>query len=485
MIGKEYLAAQRGGQLPRHLFGLPLVLLPLLLGGARPWFWSIIAGVFTVDLAWSLSFSHHQGWKGTISRQWAVALALLLLCPLLQILPLPASWMAYLSPQLLMWRDLADHVALTTSGHFFSISYSPLVTFFSSLWWVFLAGYVLLFRQFLRDESNLLWFCRLLFWVAGIEACYGLMQTLIPSLGVLWESEGQGVARGTFVNRNHYAAFLGMLWPVLLAFLLCPATAHATTRGLPDSTLEEQKKERQKRLFLGFVVGLILLGQVFSMSRGGISAALISLTVFVVLGKTQRRKGLVAFLVGCWVVMLAYGSIIGFGGIITRFNELEMDASGRGRIWEDSWQLIRDHWLTGAGLGCFPELIRVYQSHLTDQFAIVHAHNDYLELAGELGVPVATTMVLLVWGYWWACARRILGEGAMADDERGSESRGDKDGFSHHDREQLERRRLLAIGALAGSASFLCHSWVDFNWQIPANQFYFLVLLMLMNSRQG
>jgi len=165
---------------------------------------------------------------------------------------------------------------------------------------------------------------------------------------------------------------------------------------------------------------------------------------------------------GSWVVMLVYGSIIGFEGVLLRFDQLEMDASGRLKIWGDSLRLIGDHWLTGSGLGTFPEAIRVYQSHLTDQFAIVHAHNDYLELAGDLGVPMAVLITLLAWGYWGVCAYRLLGEAQTGGDE------------------QLENRRLIALGALAGGAAFLFQSCVEFNWQIPANQFYFLVLLMLM-----
>jgi len=45
-----------------------------------------------------------------------------------------------------------------------------------------------------------------------------------------------------------------------------------------------------------------------------------------------------------------------------------------------------------------------------------------------------------------------------------------------------EQRRLIAVGALAGSAAFLCHSRVDFNWQIPANALYFVTLLVLMEN---
>ena len=379
----------------------------------------------------------------------------------------------------MLWKDLAGNVTQAPANSF-NISYEPLISFCSGLWWIFLAGYALLLRKVMREGTDLSWFYRTLFWVAGFEAFYGLLQTLIPTLGVLWESAGQGTARGTFVNRNHYATFMGMVWPVLLAYLFSMGTAQQNSSALANSHPDEQKKNRQKRWFLGFMIGLMLLGLVFSQSRGGIAGALISLTIFVIFGKRERRRGIVAFLMGCWMVMLAYGSIIGFHGILMRFNELEMDTSGRAKIWEDTWQLIQDHWLMGTGLGTYPEVIRIYQSHLTDQFAVVHAHNDYLELAGDLGAPVAVGMTLLAWSYWWVCAWRVSRKSitAAVDREAGSGS-GEYRGPVLA-QAQMEERRLLALGALAGSAAFFCHSWVEFNWQIPANQLYFITLLVLM-----
>ena len=470
---KETYKNRAANRKARRLLSLPLVLLPLLLGGARPWFWSVVAGIFAVGLAWSIWSGGEVWWTGNVSRKWLVGLSLLLLYPLFQSLPLTAFWIAHLSPHLMLWKTTAKDVALAPSG-LFTISYSPLISFFSALWWIFLAGYALLFRKVLREETSLNWLYHTLFWVVGFEALYGLLQTLNPSLGVLWESAGQGVARGTFVNRNHYAAFLGMVWPVLLTYLLSATTASTNSQTLSHSELEQQKKTGQKKWFLGFIIGLILLVLFFSQSRGGIIGALIASTVFVAFGKNLRKKGMVGLLVGCWLIMFAYGSIIGFQETLTRFDLMEKDVPGRLEIWEDSWRMIQDHWLTGTGLGTYAEVIRVYQSHLTDKFDIVHAHNDYLELAGELGLPLAATIVTLVWGYWWVCA---LG---MAR-ERGVRSRRSAEHeVGAVDREQIENRRLLALGALAGSAAFLCHSWVEFNWQIPANQLYFIVMLLLM-----
>lgn len=454
-------ARRSGSSISRFLLAVPLVLLPVLLGGARPWFWSAVAGVFTASLAWSVwSGLQWQGF-GKLSRRWLLVLGLPVLYPFLQCLPLPASWVALVNPHLIQWKELAGQITFVPTGSS-SMSYAPLVTFFSGLWWVFLAGYALLFRTAAREERNLDWLFLLLFVIAGSEAFYGLLQALIPSLGVLWESPGQGVARGTFVNRNHYAAFLGMLWPLLLAHLFCRKVSSFNNIRAGYGELEQQRRDRQKRWFLGFLIGLMLLALFLSQSRGGILGALFSLTIFVLVGRRQRRKGMVAFLAGSWMVMLTYGSLIGFEDVLARFDRLEMETSGRVKIWGDALRLIRDHWLTGTGLGTFSQVIRVYQSHLTDQFDIVHAHNDYLELMSELGVPLALFITLMVWGYWGHCAYRLL--------QRAETGGG----------EQQENRRLISLGALAGGTAFLLQSWVEFNWQIPANQLYFIVLLVLM-----
>jgi len=53
-----------------------------------------------------------------------------------------------------------------------------------------------------------------------------------------------------------------------------------------------------------------------------------------------------------------------------------------------------------------------------------------------------------------------------------------------HQGSTIEQRRLIAVGALAGSAAFLCHSWVEFNWQIPAIALYFVMLSVLMDQKK-
>jgi hypothetical protein len=42
-----------------------------------------------------------------------------------------------------------------------------------------------------------------------------------------------------------------------------------------------------------------------------------------------------------------------------------------------------------------------------------------------------------------------------------------------------KEQRWIQAGALAGTAGFMLHCWVEFNWHVPANQLYFVMMLVL------
>lgn len=405
-------------------------------------------------------------WKGrlfplaSVSMGWAVLLGCFLMYPFFQAVPLPLSWVEALSPERFNWlKTAAEMTGLKINWS--SLSYTPLDTLFSGAWWIFLLLFALILYKALKKEKRTLgWFFSLLFAIATLEAFYGLFQALIPSLGVLWTQieVGKGCARGTFINRNHYAAFLGMLWPLLLARLLAMGPeSEANPSGHVTHDKEQLGLIRQRQMFMGFMIGLIVLALFFSRSRGGIVSSLIALTVFVILGK-KRRAELLVFIAGCWFVMFVYGGMIGFDAILERFNQLGEEKIARFLTWRETWALSQDHLTTGSGLGSYSTVFRLYQTHLPDFKWVGHAHNDYLQLMAELGLPVATGMCLFGWGYWWRMALRLWRRSNQT-------SRGD---------------HYLAAGALAGASSFLVHCLAEFNWQIPANQLLFVSLLVLI-----
>jgi O-antigen ligase len=257
----------------------------------------------------------------------------------------------------------------------------------------FLGVYVLVLRRFFIEQKDLGRFFSVLFFFAGFEALYGLLQALIPKLGVLWETGTaySGLARGTFVNRNHFASFMGMVWPLPLAYSLSLTSQSEKKTASSFRETERNRRNRQEQSFLSFIIGMVLLSLFFSMSRGGILSSLVALTVFVIL-EGAKQKGTLSFVATSWMIMIGYGCIIGFDQIMLRFDMMENDAPGRLNIWQEAWQIIQDHPLMGAGLGSCPEIGSLYQVHLSDTLRTSHVHNDYLQLITDLGVPVAVGM---------------------------------------------------------------------------------------------
>jgi len=439
----------------RWVLAFPAIALPLLVGGVYPWFWGGVAGLFFMAAPF---FLLRQQLKGKPDRKTFFLVAFFLLYPFFQSVPLPLSWLEILSPERWAWIEEARSLAGVQASAA-PLSYVPLETFFGGIWWAFLAFYGLVLRHFIQDRENLGWLVQVLFLWTVVEAAYGLLQVLVPGLGVLWHDpvgfQGQDFARGTFIYHNHFAAYLNLMWPPMLASVLALSGPGASPSRAPlsPSELEKKRQATHKRIFKGFLLMLTLLALVFSMSRAGIAVSLVVLTLFILL-EGVRQRGLLAFAGVCWLGAVAYGILIGFHKLFLRFTQLAESAPGRLRIWQDTLGIVKDHWAFGVGLDGYAPAIKIYQTHLPDTLRLVHAHNDYLELAAELGAPMALGLVACAWGYWIKWVLRFA-----------------------RVRGKLPReRRLMAAGTLSALAGFYLHGLVEFNWALPANQLAFVVV---------
>ncbi len=443
----------------------PIIVLPVFLGGARPWLWGGVAGIFGVVFALFLWTSREFISLDDVKKPLLVLLPILLY-PFVQVVPLPLAAVSILSPQRALWLQRAREV---TGGSYCgaSLSYVPVDTLFSGLWLITLALFALVLHGLIKKgalKSERLFL--IVFLIASLEALYGLCQVLVPSIGVFGLYPATGNASGTFVNRNHYAAFLGMIWPLQLAWLMALPHRENTTGSTDYDEKYRRQITREKQIFFLFLTGLVLLGLVFSGSRGGIFSALIGTTVLVFFagrrGRTVKR-----FVAGCWVITIAYGYIIGFEGILDRFFKIGDAAVDRLEIWRATWRMMRDHLLTGTGVGTYKPVIFLYDFYRTDLVQIGQGHNDYMQIPAEWGLVFGLLIIILAWGYWLTSAFALARMKPEGDRE--------KDGSAEE--------RLIRAGALAGSAAFLAHIWVEFNWEIAANQLYFVMLLVLMRYR--
>jgi O-antigen ligase len=448
----------------RYRFSKALVLFVLatvsvLFGAVQAWVWS----VYTVVIyAAFIVFVWQRSREGSVAvlNGYSAAVGLFGVLTLFACLPLSGRLMGVLSPVrhalLTQTRELTGLDAVWPT-----LSYAPLQ---SLGWWAFLLGLVFLFvllKASFESRRTLQWSLWILLGLAVIQGLYGIVQALAPNLGVLWITylkSGLGDARGTWINRNHFAGFLGMMVPLLLGFLLSRVRWGSQLRF--KSLVESDRIHQHSLLLLALVI--MALALLFSKSRAGILSLFIGVGAFLLMirGRDRRLPKRFWILVGAFFgLTLLYGLRMGFDPIIDRFLALEQGNS-RLEYWKDSLAIIAEHPL-GIGLATFKYVFPVYNvTSLNETITPHYLHNDLLQLLVETGWP---GFALLIGAYLVFMARsfgRIRRMDFYVD----------------------PLRFFVAIGAFSGLVSISFHSFFDFNLQIPANAIYFVVLLAMVKS---
>jgi len=433
--------------------------IPIIFAAVQPFVWS----VYTVLMYLAFVLMLWTVPAGELPRPGKIfyfSLGLFFLAALLLCLPLPDGLIALASPA--RFALLKETQALTGRPPVWhSLGYYPL---HGLAWWGFLLGLALFYLVLVtcfgrrRHLRLTLW---VLFFLAVLEAFYGLLQALLPNTHVLWASHVKaylGMARGTWINRNHFAGYLEMMIPLFLGFLL----ARIDWYGRFDlKRLLHSDRPHQHALF---VLGLVLmaLALLFSQSRAGITGFFLGMAVFLALLSTGgRRVPLAAWLavgtMACLVIF--YGGRIGFDPVLERFLALTPEAS-RLDFWRDSLAMIVQHPL-GIGLTAFKPLFPLYHTtSLPGGTTPYYLHNDILQLLVDTGwVGAAALLGGLVW-FMATRVRRVRAMNPAAD----------------------PARYFPAVGALSGLAAMLFHSFFDFNLQMPANAVYLVMLMAIVDS---
>jgi hypothetical protein len=141
------------------------------------------------------------------------------------------------------------------------------------------------------------------------------------------------------------------------------------------------------------------LAVVISASRSGIIGLAAALVASSALSRVHRVQY-------AWRWILLQGALLlivvlsfaNFGALSARVDETVLDAqTGRGRsaIWRDAERVARDFAVTGTGAGTFGSAVRPYQTSVPG-FAIVNAHNHYLQVAAEGGALLVIPCALVL-----------------------------------------------------------------------------------------
>ncbi len=258
----------------------------------------------------------------------------------------------------------------------------------------------------------------------------------------LYRETNPGKGVGFFANVNHMATLLVVTIPFLAAIV-----AAARTAGM-------QRYSAIVAMAAGLgivvVVGLALNG---SLAGWGLALPVLAASALVVLPPASRLRLWVVALTGLlFIAAIAalQATAIGSGKI---GEHAATSAHSRGTILATTSRAAADFMPLGSGLGSFRAVYPLYEqaAQVTPEY-VVHAHNDYAELALELGLP-GVLLILLFLAWWGAAVWR-----AWRTPEAGP----------------------FARAAAIASAAVLVHSVVDFPLRTAAIGVCFAMCLALL-----
>lgn len=438
--------------LARHihfgLFASIILISPLPLGSNRPVAWTLLAlGVGLLSLTWPLMVRKEPGAPLLSIRPMALPLALFGCClswVVLQAMPgLPVAW------QHPLWQDaagalgpgmeIAGRIGLSPSAAITGIL--RLLCYAAVLWLAFLhAGS----RQRAGRLVDLLA-------VAGTAyALYGLWGEIAGTQSILGMEKWayQDVLTSTFVNRNHYATFAGL-------GILCALTS--VLRRLSDENGSIRPVRNFSRpVALHALGGLtMILALAATQSRGGMVATAAGLAAYPVILALSRLRPL---------PRLGLGLALGLASVAAMTVMIAIvpatpggDVADRQRIYHLVTGLIAERPWLGHGLGSFPAIMAMARTPDISQ-VWTEAHQTYLELALELGIPAAGLLMLAI--------LTLVAHCLLAPDRR-------------------PRDRLFRALALSATLLVAVHATVDFSMQIPAVAVTWAAIMGAATGRYG
>ncbi len=348
------------------------------------------------------------------------------------------------------WRQANDLLGLDASPRISSrVEMPPLaVGHFLLFATSFISGFFIGTSR--RNSDSLIWFAQ---YSILLYAIYGLAALILTPNMMLWAPKVayRGSPTATFINHNTAATFIGagaILW-------FCSAfSSLQQSSGLSSIRLLLLNRANEHLAFsflarsgaaLTCFFALLLTG-----SRGGLICSCFGLLVAITLMVANRQKPRFRHMVGWGAAALAVTVVL-----LSRMGRIGSQGlfdDGRWSVYGFCVEAIWQRPLLGAGFGTFEDLFPSLRADSFYSWGVWdYAHSTILEIAVEMGIPVAATVVIAALASLFILARAALR----------SESR--------------SRRPLAAITGIA-VLSYL-HSMIDFSLQIPGYLVLFGILL--------
>jgi len=312
----------------------------------------------------------------SIGRIVAFALCgVILLLPLLQLIPLPpVIWTSFPGRGFVVgtfgaagieppWMALSLSPPATLRG-FLSL-FPPLAMFLATL-------------TLTHQERRLATLIIIAFGIASVVLGLGQIAGGPTSSLRIYDVTNSYSAVGFFANRNHYAALLYSVMPITAAWMI--------------HLVQTQGVQKWTSVALTIVIySSLILGLGIATSRAGIVLAMLAILASLSLAwrrpaqETRGGASKIVFIAGAVGVFAVLQ--FGLAGILSRLDNDPLE-EGRLAIAQVTLRAAASVFPMGSGIGSFVPYYAMFETPREIGVSYVnHAHNDWLELWLEGGVP--------------------------------------------------------------------------------------------------
>lgn len=433
-------------------------------GAVYSWaYWPLLAALTAAGL---VAASVRRDVRGPSDVRWlACALTLFGAAVTVQLIPLPVSLVARLSPAAIDVLQRLDLRVAAGAADVHTVSIAPAQTavalaLFAALALTAIGGARLLSIRGARTTGEAIVVIGLVLALTGIvqKAMY------TGRIYGFWTPESQGNPFGPFVNRNHFAGWMLMALPIALGLF----------SGRMAGAMRDVKPEWRARiiwlssaaanhmLLLAAAALVMTLSLVMTMSRSGITAMTLVLTLTGLMALRRQRTVTSRTITTAYLVVVLIGAFgwVGADAVVARFSKTSWtEFNDRRSAWTDAATVASHFPLAGTGLNTYSVAALFYQTENLDQH-YGEAHNDYLQIAAEGGALLAVPAILSALAFVGIVRRRFKEETS---------------GSAY----------WLRVGAVTGIAAVALQEMVDFSLQMPGNATLFAVLCAIALHRSS
>lgn len=352
----------------------------LLVGGSGDYYplCNLVIELLALLVLWFIAVRPASAGAPRLSLLPRVIIAGLIALVVAQLIPIPAQLWHQL-PGRQLETQLLEFAGLASDWR--PLSLDPAATVSSAL--QILPGLAAFFAILHLSERHRQYLLLILIAAGLLAALLGALQKMSAGMSpfMLFETTHWENSPGLFVNRNHQATFL------LIVMLVTAGTARSFAANRTDPALI--------RVVASAAIALLAAATLITASRTGFAMLVPALAAaFLILYPVKlKRWAAAAILLGGGALILLLARSEAVRAVIQRFSETDE----RPLYWRDTMTAIAQYWPFGSGFGTFPKVFDATQSIETVAVQFVNnAHNDYLELALEGGLPAIVLLGLFM-----------------------------------------------------------------------------------------